>query len=167
APGKEVVHWIGSLNNWEIRDEYLMNYDPQTDRFWITLNNLPVNGDILYQYMVEFSINIADPYSHLILDPWNDQYISSDTFGGIPAYPSGKTDNAVTWFQTDTTPYNWSNTSFVKPEKEDLVIYELLLRDFDEDHSYQALIDRLDYLQSLGVNAIELMPVNEFDGNES
>ena len=167
APDKKVVHWIGSLNNWEISNDYLMNYDPATERFWIEIDGLQANSDILYQYLVDYSIAIADPYSHLILDPWNDQYIETETFAGIPDYPEGKTTNAVTWFQTDTNTYNWNDSSFEKPAKEDLVIYELLLRDFDEEHSYDALIDRLDYLENLGINAIELMPVNEFDGNES
>jgi pullulanase/glycogen debranching enzyme len=48
-----------------------------------------------------------------------------------------------------------------------LVIYELLIRDFDALHSFDAVKARLDYLQNLGINAIEFMPVNEFDGNES
>ena len=167
APNKEVVHWIGSLNNWELSNDYLMNYDASSERFWITLNNLPVNSNILYQYKVDYGISVADPYSHLIIDPWNDQYIDSATFSGIPSYPTGKTTNAITWFRTKTDSYTWGDSGYEKPAKEDLVIYELLLRDFDEDHSYQALIDRLDYLETLGVNAIELMPVNEFDGNES
>ena len=58
-------------------------------------------------------------------------------------------------------------THYELPEKTDLVIYELLLRDFDALHSFDALKARLDYLEDLGVNAIELMPVSEFDGNES
>ncbi|TRO65209.1 alpha-amylase family glycosyl hydrolase [Christiangramia sabulilitoris] len=167
APGKQVVHWIGSLNNWEISNDYLMNYDSASERFWIELSGLQANSDILYQYKVDYSLAVADPYSHLIIDPWNDQYIDDNTFAGIPSYPTGKTSNAITWFQTKTTTYNWGDSGYEKPAKEDLVIYELLLRDFDEDHSYQALIARLDYLETLGVNAIELMPVNEFDGNES
>lgn len=48
-----------------------------------------------------------------------------------------------------------------------MVIYELLIRDFDALHSFDAVKARLDYLQNLGINAIEFMPVNEFDGNES
>ena len=167
APNKNVVHWTGSMNNWEMSNDYLMNYDDIKDRFWITLEGLTVNSNILYQYKVDYSIAVADPYSHLILDPWNDQYIGPDTFSGIPDYPYEKTTNAVTWFRTDTSTYNWGDSAFVKPAKENLVIYELLLRDFDDDHSYEALIARLDYLETLGVNAIELMPVNEFDGNES
>ena len=47
------------------------------------------------------------------------------------------------------------------------MVYELLIRDFTAEHSYQSLIDSLQYLKNIGINAIELMPVNEFDGNES
>jgi hypothetical protein len=56
---------------------------------------------------------------------------------------------------------------FAKPEKTKLVIYELLIRDFLHDHSFTSLMDTLDYLQKLGVNAIELMPIHEFEGNIS
>jgi len=48
-----------------------------------------------------------------------------------------------------------------------LVVYELLLRDFIDSHDYTTLLDTLDYLTNLGVNAIQLMPVNEFEGNIS
>ncbi|NOZ04318.1 MAG: hypothetical protein GXO92_06915 [FCB group bacterium] len=47
------------------------------------------------------------------------------------------------------------------------MIYELLVRDFIDRHDYQTLIDTLDYLEKLGINAIELMPINEFEGNSS
>ncbi|MFQ5446282.1 MAG: alpha-amylase family glycosyl hydrolase, partial [Saprospiraceae bacterium] len=53
------------------------------------------------------------------------------------------------------------------PGQEDLVIYELLLRDFLHEQNFQALTNKLDYLQELGINAVELMPVSEFDGNLS
>ena len=41
------------------------------------------------------------------------------------------------------------------------------MRDFDKQKSFKSIYDKLDYIENLGVNAIELMPVNEFDGNES
>jgi 1,4-alpha-glucan branching enzyme len=41
------------------------------------------------------------------------------------------------------------------------------VRDFDEHRTYQDLIDKIDYFKSLNINAIELMPVMEFEGNES
>jgi 1,4-alpha-glucan branching enzyme len=65
------------------------------------------------------------------------------------------------------TAYNWTNNNFIHPEKKDLIIYELLVRDFVSTHSYQTLIDTLDYLDQLGINAIELMPPGEFENNES
>jgi 1,4-alpha-glucan branching enzyme len=41
------------------------------------------------------------------------------------------------------------------------------MRDFLEDGNYQTLLDTLDYLENLGINAIQFMPINEFEGNES
>jgi 1,4-alpha-glucan branching enzyme len=55
----------------------------------------------------------------------------------------------------------------VKPEKDKLVVYELLVRDFDAGRNYQSIIDRIDYFKNLKINAIELLPVMEFEGNES
>jgi glycosidase len=43
----------------------------------------------------------------------------------------------------------------------------LLVRDFISARNFQVLKDTLNYLVTLGVNAIELMPFNEFEGNES
>jgi pullulanase/glycogen debranching enzyme len=63
--------------------------------------------------------------------------------------------------------YNWQNTNFNAPENKDLLIYELLVRDFVQKRNYQTLIDTLDYLDKLGINAIELMPPGEFENNES
>jgi 1,4-alpha-glucan branching enzyme len=60
-----------------------------------------------------------------------------------------------------------ATTNFVKPAKENLVVYELLVRDFDANRSYQDLINKIDYFKNLKINAIELMPVMEFEGNES
>jgi len=172
APQKQVVHVIGPFNQWAPSESYMMKYDANSSRFWIELDGLTPDSHLLYQYLVDFQIRVADPYATQILDPWNDSYISSDTYAGIPAYPAnaypeGETPQAITWVTLDTTPYVWNDAGYQRPAKEDLVIYELLLRDFDPAHSYAALQARLDYLQSLGVNAIELMPINEFDGNES
>lgn len=167
APGKEFVHVIGDFNNWEIDDNYLMKKDASQDRFWIELTGLTPDYDHLYQYLVEFDINIADPYSTLILDGYgNDDYIDDTTYPNLPSYPAGQS-HAITVLHTGETDYTWQTTDFDPPAKEDLVVYEILIRDFDELHSFDAVKNRLDYLEALGINAIELMPVSEFDGNES
>ncbi len=53
------------------------------------------------------------------------------------------------------------------PDKKELVVYELLLRDFIGSRRYKDLADSLSYFKRLGVNAIELMPIMEFEGNLS
>ena len=69
-------------------------------------------------------------------------------------------------YATGETPYNWTHTTLSKPQNKDLVIYELLVRDFLSTHSYLTLIDTLDYLEELGINAIELMPPGEFENQK-
>lgn len=101
-----------------------------------------------------------------MLSPFEDQRISNATYPNMPAYPSGQ-QREVTVLQTGKTPYNWTVTNFQKPKKEDLVIYEVLVRDFDADRNYQDLIDKISYFKNLNVNAIQLMPIMEFEGNES
>jgi pullulanase/glycogen debranching enzyme len=167
APGKEFIHLIGSFNNWEINDDYLLKKDTTKNRFWIELSGLTPQTNYSYQYLINADLRVADPYSTVVLTETNDQYINATTYPNLPSYPSGKTNHAVTLLRTGDTDYVWQTTNFIKPAKTDLVIYELLIRDFDELHSYDAVKARLDYLEELGINAIEFMPVMEFDGNES
>lgn len=167
APNKEVVHLIGDFNNWQIDNNYLLNKDSSQNRFWIELTGLTPQTNHMYQYVVDGSIIIADPYSTTILDEFNDGFIDNITYPNLPTYPAGLTSHAVTLLRTGDAPFTWQTTNFQPPAKTDLVIYELLIRDFDALHSFDAVKARLDYLQDLGVNTIELMPVSEFDGNES
>ena len=167
APGKDFIHVIGDFNNWEIDNAYLLNKDTTTDRFWIELTGLTSLQNHTYQYLIEAELRIADPYSTIVLTESNDQYINNTTYPDLPVYPTGKTNHSVTLLKTGETEYDWQTTSFTKPKKTDLVIYELLIRDFDALHSFDAVKERLDYLQDLGINAIEFMPLMEFDGNES
>jgi hypothetical protein len=123
--------------------------------------------EYIFQYLVDGEIRIADPYADKISDPWNDQYIDESTYPGLKPYPSGKTTQAAAVLQTGQIQYKWKNTSFKAPDKKNLVIYEVLIRDFLQAHSFKALTDTLHYLKELGINAIELMPVSEFEGNDS
>jgi glycosidase len=167
APNKEFIHVIGSFNNWEINNTYLLKKDTAKNRFWIELTGLSPQTDYTYQYIINADLRVADPYSTVVLTENNDQYINATTYPNLPSYPSGETNHAVTLLRTGDASYAWQNADFQRPKKTDLVIYELLIRDFDELHSFDAVKNRLNYLQELGVNAIEFMPVNEFDGNES
>ncbi len=167
APDKEFVHVIGDFNNWTLNDSYLLKKDSAKDRFWIELTGLIPQTNHMYQFLIDGALRVADPYSTVVLTESNDQFINAVTYPDLPDYPTGKTNHAVTLLRTGDTPYAWEVTNFNRPAKTDLVIYEVLLRDFDQLHSFDALKARLDYIQKLGINAIELMPVSEFDGNES
>ncbi|KPQ36448.1 MAG: 1,4-alpha-glucan branching enzyme [Phormidesmis priestleyi Ana] len=60
--------------------------------------------------------------------------------------------------------YVWQHDDAERPASNKLVIYEMLVQDFapaedSQKGTFQSIIDKLDYLQSLGVNALELMPI--------
>ncbi|HKJ40525.1 MAG TPA: alpha-amylase family glycosyl hydrolase [Sunxiuqinia sp.] len=165
APYKSYVYALGDFNNWLPDEDYLMKKDG--DYYWLTINNLEPGKPYIFQYLIDGSINIADPYTDQTSDPWNDQYISSSTYPNLPSYPTGKTFGIASVFETGQTPYQWQVNDFQVPDKTKMTIYELLVRDFDTQHSYQAVIDHLDYLKDLNINVLELMPVNEFEGNIS
>lgn len=165
APNKQYVFLIGDFNNWEFSNNYQMKKDG--DYFWITLNNLSPEKEYAFQYHIDGELKIADPYADKILDPWNDQYISNSTYPNLAPYPSDKTSEIASVFQTAQTNFNWSDSEFTAPSKEDLVIYELHLRDFTAAGDIKTVQDTLAYLERLGINAIELMPFNEFEGNDS
>jgi len=166
APGKNRVYVLTSLNDYMPDTQNAMTRTPG-GAWWFTEMSVPAGQTFNYQYLIDGSLRVADPYSTQILDPWNDGYISAATYPNLPSYPSGKTTGNVTLYQTAKTPYQWKNTTFQAPNQEELVIYELLIRDFVTSRNYQTLIDTLDYIDRLGVNAIELMPNSEFEGNSS
>ena len=167
APNKSFAYLIGDFNNWLVDPNYEMKKTTDGNTFWIELQNLTPQAEYAFQYLVDGSIKVGDPYSEKILDPWNDGSIGNVVYPSLKKYPVGKTTGIVSVFQTGEEKYIWHNQTFQRPPKEKLVIYELLIRDFVSTHSYQTLMDTLDYFIKLGVTAIELMPVMEFDGNES
>ncbi|MDO9512474.1 MAG: alpha-amylase family glycosyl hydrolase [Bacteroidales bacterium] len=167
APNKQFAFVLGDFNDWTMSNTFYMNKTPDGKRFWIQIENLIAGKEYVYQYLVDGNIKIADPYSDKISNPWDDKYISSITYPNLISYPEGKTTDVASVLQTAQQPYSWEINDFSPPKTTDLVIYELLVRDFTSAHSYKALIDTIGYLKRLGVNAIELMPVNEFEGNIS
>jgi len=60
--------------------------------------------------------------------------------------------------------FRWTDKLWHGIPFEQLVIYELHVGTFTSDGTFDGIIDRLDYLSELGINAIELMPVAQFPG---
>ena len=167
APEKTTVNLIGDHNNWMVNSSSFMSLSTDSSYWWKTITGLNPGEKYTYQYLIDGVIKIADPLSPLILDPNNDANIGSFNYPNPIPYPSNYTNGFVTVMEPGKTAYNWTNNNFTPPDNKDLIIYELLVRDFVSTHSYQTLIDTLDYLAELGVNAIELMPPGEFENNES
>lgn len=167
APGKKTVYVTGDFNDWKADAPALMKNTPDGNRWWIQIDGLDPDKEYAYQYQVDGTLKIADPYCGKVLDPDNDSYVPASVYPSLKAYPTGKTTGIVSVMQANQPQYTWKVSSFTRPEKKDLVIYELHLRDFLSAHSYSTLRDTLNYLSNLGINAIELMPVNEFEGNLS
>jgi 1,4-alpha-glucan branching enzyme len=166
APNKTRAAVIGDFNNWTQTNNYQMFRTPDGNRYWITLTGLTPGQEYAYQYLVDGTLKVADMFAEKILDPANDQYIDAQTYPDLKPYPVGQT-GIVSVLQTSKPAYTWQMPNFTKPDKRNLLIYELLVRDFVAAHNWQTVKDSIAYLKHLGVNAIEVMPFNEFEGNIS
>ncbi len=169
APNKNRISVIGEFpgSNWTEQSNYVMNKTPDGNYWWLRITGLTPGTEYAFQYLVEGTLKVGEPYAEKVLDPGNDGFISASTYPGLKAYPTGLTTGIVSVLQTNAPGYSWAINSFTRPDKRNLVIYELLPRDFIAAHDWKTLRDTLNYLQTMGVNAIEIMPFNEFDGNES
>ncbi|TVQ67024.1 MAG: T9SS C-terminal target domain-containing protein [Balneolaceae bacterium] len=170
APGREFVYVIGDHSDWQAKEEYLMKRDaPRADsvHFWLTIDDFTPGETYRFQYLVDGETRVADLFSELVLHPNLDAFITETIYPNMPQYPAGLTTEIVTVIEPGRTPFNWQVNDFERPPVDELLVYELLLRDFVEESSFEVLRDTLGYLERLGVNVIELMPVSEFDGNLS
>jgi glycosidase len=167
APYKNSVYVIGDFNNWQVDTNYLMHLASDGQTFWIQISHLVPQKQYVFQYLVDGYIRIGDPYSEQVSDPNVDLNIPPTVYPNLIQYPYGKTTNIASVLQTAQPAYPWQINNFQKPDKSSLTIYELLVRDFAITQSYSEVTDSLDYLSNLGVTAIELMPVMNFESNSS
>ena len=167
-PAKHVFV-VGDFNNWTISNDYQLKQANDSAYFWIELTGLEPQKEYALQYVVIRADGqvkrISDLYSEKVLHP-DDAHEPKTLDPWLKAYPK-EGDGYVTVIQTDKPEYKWSDATlnFKRPDKNNLVIYELWVYDYTPKRSLKAVLERLDYLKGLGVNAIELMPMAEFDGN--
>ncbi|HEX9373923.1 MAG TPA: alpha-amylase family glycosyl hydrolase, partial [Roseiflexaceae bacterium] len=144
APWKKSVHLIGDFNSW----------DPQADPmavdesglWWIEKRLDP--GTHAYQFVLDGEATVGDPYAR-----------------GLRWVEGSPQPHALV--EVGARPYEWGDSGFgIKPLNQ-LVIYEIHVGDFSAEGTFAAIIPRLDYLAGLGVDAIELMPIQEFPGDRS
>lgn len=160
---------LGDMTDWKLSNDYQLYKDG--NYFWITLTGLEPKKEYRFQYVVVradgVKVQISDLYSEKVLHP-DDAYEPSTVDPTLIGYPlKGADGGYVTVIQPGKEKYKWSDytLNFKRPNKNNLVIYELWVYDYTAKRSIKGVMDRLDYIQNLGVNAIEVMPVCEFEGN--
>ena len=153
APLKPAVHLVGDFNNWD--PAAIPMHHAGDGLFWVTV---PLAGPTRYKFAVTRDETgeqtwVADPYAReIVWDAWGPKSVLADD-----------------------PPYVWRDQGWRRPPLRDLTIYELCVRDFtgqrsiwgDQFGTFAGIQAKLDHLQSLGVNVIELMPISEFPGDSS
>ncbi|MGI0484763.1 alpha-amylase family glycosyl hydrolase [Pantanalinema rosaneae CENA516] len=159
APYNKGAALIGSFSDWQ--DIPMQKGD---DGFFRTTIELE-DGVYQYKFRVQSKswffepdqwVEVVDPYATDIDDP---------TQNGVIRIKDGE---AI----VDT--YVWKHDDKPLPADHELVIYELHVADFSGGEAdpkvrgkYKHVVEKLDYLCELGINAIELMPVKEYPGDYS
>jgi 1,4-alpha-glucan branching enzyme len=146
APHAQSVSVIGTFNNWDKRANPMTN---EGDGYWYQDIENAKAGDE-YRYFLksgDFEVTRIDPYAREV---------------------TNSVGNAVVYDPS----FDWGDDDSHLPQINEIVIYELHVGTFGDGEgekvrTFQAAIEKLDYLQRLGVNVIEVMPVSEFAGDRS
>ncbi|UBF26505.1 alpha amylase C-terminal domain-containing protein [Kovacikia minuta CCNUW1] len=161
APYNKGAALIGSFSDWK---EIPMKKG-KDGYFRVTVDL--EDGEYQYKFRVQSKSWFFEP------DQWVD--VTDPYATNVDGHSSE--ENGIVWIKdgeriVDT--YVWQHDDKPLPSDHELVIYELHVADFtggeDDPHArgqYKHVVERLDYLCDLGINAIELMPVKEYPGDYS
>lgn len=183
APAKSHVVLMGEWNGYANDSNQVMSYQDVTDAatgqvaryFWTTVKGLDPEKMYGYYFIVDGTYNVGDPYARLVLDPWNDEWLDLSDFNGLPSYPWNKVSTVpLAVYYGNINKYDWQVKDFKGVDQNNLIIYEMLFRDFtgtegkaDGNGTVKKAIEKIPYLVDLGVNAVEVLPIMEFNGNIS
>lgn len=113
--------------------------------------------------------------SKVLLDPYTGAVAYGDNWQRADAYGyDDNTRSALKSLVVDYTTYDWEGDRPLQRAIETTVIYEVHVRGFTRDASaavsspgtYRGVIEKIPYLKSLGITAVELLPVQQFDPQE-
>jgi maltooligosyltrehalose trehalohydrolase len=114
------------------------------DDWWSPAGAVP-DGEVDYGYLLDDSEQVVpDPRSR--------------------RQPSGVHERSRTF---DPTSFEWSDEHWTGRQLAGSVLYELHLGTFTPEGTLDAAIDKLDHLASIGVDLVELLPVNAFSGTHN
>ena len=85
---------VGDFNDWQLSFDYLMTQTPDGNKQWIEIDGLEAGTEYRFHYhIMPDDMRVADPYTELVIDPWNDQWIPEETYPDMPAFPNMLTEN--------------------------------------------------------------------------
>jgi glycosidase len=164
APLKHKIVVVGDFNNWTQEPAYQMNETPDSNYYWLRINELTSGTEYAYQYLIDDTLQLADYNTEKVLDKSVDPSIPASSYPNLKTFPAAASGTLASIIQTGQPAYNWQVTNFQRPDKKNLLIYELWLADFTTAGNWQTLIDTLGYLKHLGINAVEIEPITNFEG---
>jgi len=117
-----------------------------------------------------------DP-AKVLLDPYGRGTVVPKNYSREAACSPG--DDAATAMKSiviDSRAYDWENDTPLRRPSSQTIVYEMHVRGFTRDASsgvsedkrgtYAGLIEKIPYLQQLGISAVELLPVFQFDAQD-
>ena len=144
APTVAEVNLVSSFSYWK---PIPMKKDINTGIFRIPSSLQIPDGEHEYKFSVRK--NAKQNYWTSVIDPYVEKYDIKHQHGLITIRNGKK--------YTDT--YEWKYDHIKLPENDQLIIYELYVADFTENGQFSGVLSKLNYLVDLGINAIELMPL--------
>lgn len=145
------VHIAGDFNDWN-SSSHQMKFDEDQKYWWIVLSGISAGTEYKFvlsdENLDQEPVWVGDPYGRAFRNDGGNSFIVS-------------------------TDYSWTISDFspIRPAKEDLVIYEMHLDDFTREDSnittsgiINRVIEKIPYLVDLGVNAVEIMPIQHWPG---
>lgn len=129
---------------------------PTASNVWLVINDkmYKMNRGNKGVYSICFDIDLTNmSYNYLV-------NVNGMTNLTIDPYGKCQKPNSTASIVVDTSADN----SFVREKKRDLIIYEVSVRDYSKESTFKAMKDGLDYLKNLGINVVQLLPVNDFAG---
>ena len=141
------------------RDQFVRGVEPKAfDLFWH--NGSPLD---LWDVTVDLTANADGNFGQegkylyrfqLLRGNQAVTFWVSDPF----ARATGRGTLSAFTINSAAAPFAWTDGGFLVPEVDDMVVYELHVGEFNE--TFDGVVAQLPYLQSLGVNVLELMPVS-------
>ncbi len=147
APNAENVSVVGEFNDWKVDANELFTEDGQ---YWSThVENLKAGTE--YKYAIKTKsgeiLYRNDPRAILLTNSSGNSIVYEDKF-------------------------DWEDDQFQLPPMNELIIYEMHIGTFHaktngQPGDFHTAIEKIDHLVNIGINCVEIMPVNEFAGDYS